>query len=220
MTLYEEDDDPVAVAGFCGLFGLFRPRSLVLQYHRIWAAAAAAAAPGAAWHAAATGYPSTNPLLPPDAALQMMQTVGVLPPAAQMQAGGQPAAGYPQEGPVPYGGGAYPQRPANASAVRRWRRHCGPGSGGGDSACRRRVPRSRRRGSRNRVRDRSTRRLRQWRSGRRHFSDHDGHRAAGRGREGQRSAPPPASFMCSQGGGFVAVSLSSRYLVRWLTSLS
>ena len=26
-----------------------------------------------------------------------------------MQAGGQPAAGYPQEGPVPYGGGAYPQ---------------------------------------------------------------------------------------------------------------
>ena len=42
----------------------------------------------------------------------MMQTVGVLPPAAQMQAGGQPAAGYPQEGPVPYGGGAYPERPA------------------------------------------------------------------------------------------------------------
>ena len=47
--------------------------------------------------------------LPPDAALQMMQTVGVLPPAAQLQADGQPAAGYPQEGPVPYGGGAYPQ---------------------------------------------------------------------------------------------------------------
>jgi hypothetical protein len=113
-----------------------------------------------------------------------------------------------------------PTRRGRPSAVRRWRRHCGPGSGGGDSACRRRVPRNRRRGSRNRVRDRSTRRLRQWRSGRRHFSDHDGHRAAGRGREGQRSAPPPASFMCSQGGGFVAVSLSSRYLVRWLTSLS
>ena len=137
MTLYEEDDDPVAVAGFCGLFGLFRPRSLVLQYHRIWAAAAAAAAPGAAWHAAATGYPSTNPLLPPDAALQMMQTVGVLPPAAQMQAGGQPAAGYPQEGPVPYGGGAYPQRPAKCRtavapslrARQRWRRQCLPPAG-------------------------------------------------------------------------------------------
>ena len=42
----------------------------------------------------------------PPAALQMTQTVGGLSPAAQMQAGGQPAAGYPQAGPVLYGGGA------------------------------------------------------------------------------------------------------------------
>jgi hypothetical protein len=69
----------------------------------------------------------------------MMQTVGVLPPAAQMQAGGQPAAGYPlaTRRKAQCRTAVAPTRKGRPSAVRRWRRHCGPGSGGGDSACRR-----------------------------------------------------------------------------------
>ena len=115
--------------------------------------------------------------LPPDAALQMMQTVGLPSASFLLLPKCRPAASLLQatRRKAQCRTAVAPTRRGRPSAVRRWRRHCGPGSGGGDSACRRR-------GSRNRVRDRSTRRLRQWRSGRRHVSDHDGHRAAGRGR--------------------------------------
>ena len=128
---FEEDDDPVAVAGFVGYSGYFVLAVLCFSIIAFGQRQRQRQLRGQ------LGMRQQQATLPPDAALQMMQTVGVLPPAAQMQAGGQPAAGYPQEGPVPYGGGAYPQRPAKCRtavapslrARQRWRRQCLPPAG-------------------------------------------------------------------------------------------
>ena len=92
----EEDDDPMSWAIPVAAFSLFMTFVYVFQYVR-------------KKQREQLRMRQQEATLPPDAALQMMQTVGGLPPAAQMQAGGQPAAGYPQAGPVPYGGGGYPQ---------------------------------------------------------------------------------------------------------------
>merc|ERR1719272_136291 len=92
----EEDDDPMSWAIPVAAFSLFMTFVYVFQYVR-------------KKQREQLRMRQQEATLAPDAALQMMQTVGGLPPAAQMQAGGQPAAGYPQAGPVPYGGGGYPQ---------------------------------------------------------------------------------------------------------------